>query len=116
MTNAVGNPGNPSAFSLSGSGPWVLANNQTISASSSQIYTLTVNVQVDLVDPLSAGDEIYRACGSTVPGRPSSGEGLFNRTTLDVNNDGTPDQRDTVCADISTVSYTHLDVYKRQIM
>ncbi|MBK8735866.1 MAG: hypothetical protein IPL98_08195 [Saprospiraceae bacterium] len=42
-----------------------------------------------------------RACGSTVPGRPSSGEGLFNRTTLDVNNDGTPDQRDTVCADIS---------------
>jgi len=101
VTNAMGNPGNPSAFSLSGSGPWVLANNQTISASSSQIYTLTVNVQVDLVDPLSAGDEIYRACGSTVPGRPSSGEGLFNRTSLDVNNDGTPDQRDTVCADIS---------------
>jgi hypothetical protein len=100
QTNASGNPGNPGPAVLFGFGPWSLANNQNIGAFTSHSYTLTVNVKIDLTNPESKGDRILRPCGYRIPGKPSSGEGLFNQSLLDVNNDGIPDQRDTVCTNI----------------
>jgi hypothetical protein len=99
-TNAIGNIGNPNPVNLIGSGPWTLATNQNINAFSSQQYYLTVNAIIDLVVTESQGDEVYSACGSKIQGTPSSGEGLFNQSTLDVNVDGVIDQRDTTCYDI----------------
>ena len=99
-SNAIGNIGNPNPVNLIGSGPWTLATNQNINAFSSQQYYLTVNAIIDLVVAESQGDEVYSACGSKIQGTPSSGEGLFNQSTLDVNIDGVIDQRDTTCYDI----------------
>lgn len=101
VSNAPGHPANPSSIALSLGGPWNLADDQSILASASHRYTVTVLTTIDLVDSPSAGDEIYNHCGTANPGTPQAGEGLFNRTTLDVNNDGVPDDRDTVCADVS---------------
>ncbi|MBK9994322.1 MAG: DUF11 domain-containing protein [Saprospiraceae bacterium] len=99
-SNALGNPANPGPITLATSGSWILASDQLINAGQSQIFTITVEASIDLVDIGTVGDEIYRACGSGTPGIPSSGEGLFNRSTLDVNDDGIPEQIDTVCADV----------------
>ncbi|HRQ28439.1 MAG TPA: SdrD B-like domain-containing protein [Saprospiraceae bacterium] len=95
ISTAPGNPGN----ALAGIGPWVLGNDINIFAGASHTYTLTVNVTLDLRAG-TPGNNVYRACGQTSPGVPTPGEGLFNRSLLDVNNDGTPDQTDEVCADL----------------
>ncbi len=100
FSNAPGHPANPGGLLLLGTGPWNLANNQSIAASATHTYILTVNVTVDLVNAGSPGDEVYRKCGYTNPEVPRAGEGLFNESLLDVNDDGFPDQRDTACADI----------------
>jgi len=95
ISTAPGNPGS----ALAGFGPWVLGNDINIFAGASHTYTLTVNVTLDLRAG-TPGNNVYRACGQTTPGVPTPGEGLFNRSLLDVNNDGTPDQTDEVCADL----------------
>ncbi len=103
-TNAVGNPANPGPWILFGSGPWFLANDQSINGFSSQTYQIAVNVNVDLVNA-GNGDNIYKPCGYTTPGIPRAGEGLFNESRLDLNNDGNPDQKDTACADIPRITH-----------
>ncbi|MCC6817095.1 MAG: DUF11 domain-containing protein, partial [Saprospiraceae bacterium] len=102
-STATGHPANPGPLALAGSGPWVLSNDQTINPGALQTYNLTMNVRIDLQTAGSAGDEIYKYCGTSLPGVPSKGEGLFNESTLDVNNDGNPDQRDSVCRDVEIV-------------
>ncbi|MEP7196464.1 MAG: SdrD B-like domain-containing protein [Saprospiraceae bacterium] len=102
-SDAVGNPGTPGPLTISNSGPWLLANDQNINPGSLQTYNLSLDLKIDLQTVSSAGDEIYHYCGTTIPGIPSKGEGLFNESTLDVNNDGNPDQRDTVCQDVEIV-------------
>ncbi|NOT37245.1 MAG: DUF11 domain-containing protein [Saprospiraceae bacterium] len=102
-STAPGHPANPISLVLPGVGPWNIANDQIILANASHDYLLTVNVNIDLVDATSAGDEIYRHCGSSIPGVPSSKEGLFNESLLDINNDGILDQKDTVCTDVKII-------------
>ena len=102
-STAPGHPANPGPLALVGAGPWNLANDQNIPAGASHDYIITVNVNIDLVDVPTAGDETYHHCGSTIPGTPSAGEGLFNQSLLDVNNDGIADQKDTVCTDVEII-------------
>ncbi|MFZ1424963.1 MAG: SdrD B-like domain-containing protein [Saprospiraceae bacterium] len=99
-SNAAGNPGGP----LAGVGPWALSNDQNITAGTSHTYTLVVKVTLDL-NPGSAGDNIYKKCGQGTPGDPTSGEGLYNESKIDINNDGTPEQRDEVCGDLPFITH-----------
>lgn len=98
ISDAAGNPGN----ALIGNGPWILADDQLIAANSSQIYTITINVTIDLTVG-SGGDDVYTACGSTIPGTPSPGEGLYNASFLDFDNDGISDDTYFVCSDLPYV-------------
>ncbi|MBK6700115.1 MAG: DUF11 domain-containing protein [Saprospiraceae bacterium] len=102
-SNAPSNPGNPGPLGLSLTSPWNLSNDQTILQQTTHTYNIKLKVKIDFVNGASVGDEKYKPCGSTVPGIPQSGEGLFNQSTLDVNDDGMPDQRDTVCDDIKII-------------
>ena len=97
-TTAPGNPGG----ALAGSGPWVLANDQSIGIGSTHTYNLTVKATLDF-RPGSGGDNVYSECGKTTPGTPKAGEGVFNQSRMDINNDGTPEDVDDVCGDIDIV-------------
>ncbi|MBK9107113.1 MAG: DUF11 domain-containing protein [Saprospiraceae bacterium] len=97
-------PGN-SGGSLAGSGPWTLANDQSIAAGVNHSYTITVKVTIDL-NPGSGGDNIYTKCGNTNPGDPQSGEGLYNQSRMDTNNDGVPEDIDEVCGDLPYITST----------
>ncbi len=99
-SNASGFPGSV----LAGTGPWTLATNQALASGGVHTYVLTVNVTLDL-SPASSGDKVYRRCGQSTPGVPTPGEGLFNRSLLDVNNDGTPDEISTVCEDLPQLTH-----------
>ena len=92
-STAPGNAGGP----LAGTGPWTLADDQAIAANTSHTYTLTVSVTLNLTDGQS--DDTYTSCGSS-SNTPQSGEGLFNESRLDVNDDGTPDEIDEDCGDL----------------
>ncbi|KAA3623789.1 MAG: hypothetical protein DWQ02_24045 [Bacteroidetes bacterium] len=98
VSNAPGNPGN----ALAGDGPWTLADDQSIAAGGIQTYTLTVNVTLDLTD--GQGDDDYYACGETT-GTPIPGEGLYNLSQLDRNNDGIPDEEDDACGDLPFITH-----------
>lgn len=99
-SNAFGNPGGP----LAGNGPWVLATNQNINAGETQTYTLVVKVTLDLTNG-SGGNNIYTKCGTASPGDPTAGEGLFNQSKLDHNNDGTPEETKKACGDLPSVTH-----------
>ncbi len=79
--------------------PWTLASDQSIAAGTTDIYTLQVQLSMDLEDGTS-GDDTYMACGGAGGGDPVSGQGLFNEALLDVNDDGLADEQDTVCTDL----------------
>jgi hypothetical protein len=100
-SDAPGNPG----VALVGNGPWILANDQNIAIGATHTYTLEVKVTLDL-NPASAGDNVYKKCGTSTPGSPKSGEGLYNESTLDSNNDGTPEETSKVCDDVSYITHT----------
>ena len=100
-TTAPGNPGG----ALAGSGPWTLANDQVITAGASHSYTITVKVTLNL-EPGSGGDDVYTKCGAITPGDPNSGEGLYNQSKLDSNNDGVAEETKEACGDIPYVSAT----------
>ncbi len=100
-SNVLGNPGS----ALIGSGPWKLANDISIPTGVTHSYQLSVKLTLDL-HPLSGGDNVYKKCGQTIPGSPSSGEGLFNRSEIDTNNDGIPEHSDKVCGDLPYVTST----------
>ncbi|MBK9255211.1 MAG: carboxypeptidase regulatory-like domain-containing protein [Saprospiraceae bacterium] len=92
-------PGN--AFgNLLGSGPWIMADDQPIGALATHNYTLTINVSIDLTD--NSGDNIYSACGSTTQ-TPVPGEGLYNKASVDTNNDGIPEAEDDDCGELPFV-------------
>jgi hypothetical protein len=89
----------PSGGPLVGAAPWTLANDVSLAAGAAHTYTLTVNVTLDLAAG-SGGDNLYTFCAAATPGNPQAGEGGFNESRLDTNNDGTPDQIDEACGDI----------------
>ena len=64
-----------------------------------------VKTTLDLT-PGSSGDNIYKTCGTAIPGDPSPGEGLYNQSTLDTNDDGTPEETDEVCTDLPFITNT----------
>ncbi|WP_160213735.1 SdrD B-like domain-containing protein, partial [Phaeodactylibacter xiamenensis] len=95
-SNAAGN----TSGTLTGNGPWTLADDQSIAANTTHLYTLTVNIAYNVSD--GQGDDIYTACGATT-GTPQSGEGLFNEAEIDLNNDGTPEDTDEDCGDLQLI-------------
>jgi uncharacterized repeat protein (TIGR01451 family) len=92
----------PSGNALAGSGPWTLADDVSLNAGASHIYTLTVNATLNLTAG-SGGDNVYTACEAATPGNPEAGEGGFNESRLDTNNDGTPDEIDEACGDVPNI-------------
>ncbi len=48
------------------------------------------------------GDDIYTACGEG-NGTPQPGEGLFNRASVDTNNDGQPEDESDACGDLPNI-------------
>jgi len=89
---------------LPGSGPWTLATDQTLPAGRSHVYRLTVDLTLGLSDGVT-GDDNYDACESTTPGTPQAGEGLFNQSQLDINDDGIPDETSEVCDDVPAIAH-----------
>jgi len=86
-------------------GGWQIANDINLVAYGIHIYTLDICVFMDLEDPASPGDMDYTTCGETNMGPAQQGEGLFNETLLDINDDGTADEMDEVCVDIPYVTH-----------
>ncbi len=95
----LANPALPTSVPTLG---WLLANDQAIPAYDADMFFLTINVTMDLMDGV-VGDDVYVPCGEsgTTPGAP--GEGLYNRANLDTNNDGTIDLTDDTCEDLEIV-------------
>lgn len=58
------------------------------------------------LNPGSGGDDTYTKCGAVNPGDPNAGEGLYNQSKLDSNNDGTPEDVDEACGDLPYVTST----------
>ncbi len=79
--------------------PWSLASDEAIDANETDVYTVTVNVTLDLNDG-DNGDDSYDPCGGSGGSGPTANQGLFNEALLDVNDDGTADVQDTVCSDL----------------
>jgi hypothetical protein len=87
----------PSGSGLAGDGPWSLATNQSLAAGASHIYTLTVNVDMDLAGGI--GDDSYDRCLPTPDGAPD--QGLFNRVTL--TQPGQPGRDADACGDVPNI-------------
>lgn len=116
-TNAPGNAGNPGPQGLLGQGPWTLASSQAIAVgpNTEHIYTITIPVSMDLETVGSQGDEVYTSCGEqNGQNDPVSGEGLYNQSELDVNNDGLADEFDEVCGDLPYVVHEKTSVAPTQ--
>jgi uncharacterized repeat protein (TIGR01451 family) len=94
----------PSGGPLAGNGPWTLADDVSLAAGASHVYTLTVNATLNL-SAGSGGDNTYTACETATPGNPEAGEGGFNESRLDTNNDGTPDEIDEACGDVPNITH-----------
>jgi hypothetical protein len=92
-SNAPGNPGS----NLFGTGTWILANDQPISANGTHTYNLLVNVRLNLNDNI--GNNIYQPC---LTQNPSSGNGLYNQAKVYVN-DILKDQ-DDACGDLPNIT------------
>ncbi|HRK82680.1 MAG TPA: SdrD B-like domain-containing protein, partial [Saprospiraceae bacterium] len=90
----------PTNGALAGIGPWTLANDQAIVAFATHTYTLVVNVTLNTNNGI--GNDTYTACGST-NGTPRPGEALFNRATVDTNNDGTPEDTAEACGELPNI-------------
>ena len=101
--DAPGNAGNPGPLSLAGTGPWTLAEDQSIVTAGRHCYNMTVEVEINLSDPDTPGDEIYVWCGQGNGGDPVAGEGLYNETWLDRSNDGNPEENEEACGDIEII-------------
>ena len=117
-SDAPGNAGNPGPQGLFGQGPWTLATGQDIAAgpNTEHVYTITVPVKMDLEDAASAGDEVYTECGNANgQNDPIAGEGLFNQSELDVDNDGIADEFDDVCGDLPYIVHEKTSTTPSQI-
>ncbi len=90
---------------LTGTGPWTLATNESIVAAGVHTYTITTNVTIDLYAS-SGGDNTYTACGLGDAGTPAApGQGLYNASALDLNNDGVPEEEDDACDDLPFITH-----------
>ena len=99
-STAVANPANPGPTTLMGTGPWVLGDDMTIAAGVADVYCIIISVEMDLNSTSTPGDGSYSACGSGALNDPMAGEGLYNESSLDLNNDGTPEEVDEACGDL----------------
>ena len=79
-----------------------LGNDVSIAAGALHVYTLNYNVTLNLVAG-SGGNNIYTSCRNNDDNGPSPGQGLYNMTTLDTNNDGQVDETDEVCGDLPEI-------------
>ncbi|MDF1694847.1 MAG: SdrD B-like domain-containing protein, partial [Saprospiraceae bacterium] len=87
---------------LAGDGPWQLADGMSLVRDGEDIYLLTVVVSIDLEAGSSdGGDNEYTECGNSTNGdQATPGEGLFNLSQLDKDNDGDIDEEDDACGDL----------------
>ena len=85
---------------------WVLASDVAIPAGTVHNYSITVSFCYDFSDGDMTGDNVYNECGAgTSGGAPAAGEALFNVSLLDLNDDGTADEKDTACADVPVITH-----------
>ncbi|MBK8241918.1 MAG: hypothetical protein IPK88_00715 [Saprospiraceae bacterium] len=77
---------------------WTLASNKILNPFSVDSIFVTLVSHIDL-NPGSSGDQVYHVCKKNALGEYEAGNGLFNESLMDINNDGIDDQRDTVCSD-----------------
>jgi hypothetical protein len=89
----------PSNGALNGTGPWSLATNQSLNAGASHVYTLTVNVGLNLAG--GGGNDVYDRCLPTPDGAPN--QGLFNRATL--TQPGQPGRDADACGDVPGLNH-----------
>jgi len=82
-----------------------MATDQLIGAGFCQAYNLTVNVTMDLYDPATPGDGMYTSCAAADPNDPSSKGGLYNKATVDTNDDGSPDIQDEACEELPSITH-----------
>ena len=90
---------------LTGSGPWNLGSDVNILAGDNHVYDIIVSVGMDLSNQNTPGDGIYTVCEDGTQGNPQPGEGLFNASYLDVNDDGIADETDEACGDLPYVTH-----------
>lgn len=106
----------PSGGNLLGTGPWTLANDVSLAAGVSHLYTLTVNVSLDL-SAGSPGDNTYTRCGSAEPGTPQANEGPLQPVVVGFTMMGRPTKsvKPAVICPISHIP-SSLSVRQRQVM
>jgi len=104
-TDAFDHPSNPGPTTLTGSGPWDLADGQDIEPDECQKYTVVIMVTMDLEDEDTPGDGDYDACGENGGTDPVAGEGLFNSAELDTNGDGEPNLEAEDCGDLPSITH-----------
>ena len=90
------NGGGVTSISPVGTQPWVLASGAPLNSGATDTYVLTVNVSLDITGAVAdGGDDVYTECGTSSPaGGPLTGEGLYNQSLLDSDNDGNIDEMD----------------------
>ena len=104
-TDTPANAGNPGPTTLIGQGPWTLGNGEVLAPAACHNYSLFVDVTMDLINENSQGDESYTACGEGGVATGSDGEGVYNKSTLDTNDDGVADITDDACGDLPSISH-----------
>ncbi|MEM6395961.1 MAG: SdrD B-like domain-containing protein [Bacteroidota bacterium] len=104
------------ALSLDNGAPNQLGqDDQLIEAGATHEYILNYNVTLDLSPgSLDGGDNIYTACGVTPPNNTlgpttddaaMTGQGLYNQSGLDLDNDGDFDEMDEICIDLPFITH-----------
>ncbi len=91
---------------MSTSGTTTLATNAAIAAGATHTYFITFNVSLNLAPGSpDGGDNTYTPC--QVPGNgpgSSPNQGLYNRATVDTDNDGDTDITDDACGDLPNIN------------
>jgi len=77
---------------------WSLASQRSLAGFGTDSFLVFINANLDYT-AASGGDNRYQGCNAAENHLPAAGNGLFNETALDVNDDGIADQHDTVCTD-----------------
>ncbi len=101
----------PNSVPLNG---WRLQLNRPLAVGAADSFFVLIQFEADL-SPSSTGDNIYKKCGYGGQSTPRFGEGLFNVSLLDLNNDGQAEMRDTACSDISIIRQEKEFLYARHL-
>lgn len=78
---------------------YLLANDRSINAFDSDTFKLLFKVSLAFSDG-NIGNNVYDPCIEITKGNYVSGNGMFNTSSIDLNNDGLNDQVDTSCGDL----------------